>query len=460
MNAISPLDGRYADQLAPLRARFSEAALMRSRCLVELRYLLALEGTGQVETLAPSEQRAVEEAIARCSPGADFEDFSPWFSSIKEIESTVRHDVKSVEIFLAQTLGLSRPELVHLGLTSEDTNNLAYSLLLADFSAREQLPQLRRLMARLAELVERWAGAPFPTRTHGQPASPSTAGKELAVFLDRLLRQYANLSKLRFRGKLAGATGTYAAWMAAFPAHDACAFAERFVSSLGLVPSLVCTQVEDHDAWAEYFHASIRVNSVVIDLDRDLWEYISRGWFRQRPVSGEVGSSTMPHKINPIQFENSEGNLAIANTELSFLAERLCTSRMQRDLSDSTIERNIGAALAHGFLAIEQTLRGLERIDLDAGACLADLSSTPEVLAEAYQVTMRAAGHADAYDRLKRATRGRQVERRDLDETLDGLDLPEGTRERLSSASPSSYTGAASRVCEFVLARYRDEVAP
>ncbi|MBN1336918.1 MAG: adenylosuccinate lyase [Deltaproteobacteria bacterium] len=458
MNAISPLDGRYAGRVAHLGRFFSEAALVRARCLVELRYLGALESARLVPPFAPEERERIDAALSRCDPDQDLAYFAAWFEAIQTIEARTRHDVKAVEVFLAQELGLTLPGLVHLGLTSEDTNNLAYSLLLGAFVRQEQLPQVRRLMAALADLVNRWRDEPFPTRTHGQPASPSTAGKEMAVFLDRLVRLHRPLAALEFRGKLAGATGTYAAWTVAFPGTDPLAFAERFVTDLGLVPSLVCTQIEDHDTWAEYFQCTARIHTVVLDLDRDLWEYISRGWIRQRAVPGEVGSSTMPHKVNPIRFENSEGNLALANAHLGFLAGRLGTSRMQRDLTDSTVERTIGVALSHGWFALDQTIEGLAAIGLDREACREDLAATPEVLAEAYQAVLRAAGVADAYDRLKQATRGQTVTRETLDATLDGLSVPDPIRERLARLRPDTYTGEASRLCGLVLDRWREEV--
>ncbi len=460
MNPISPLDGRYAGQVSHLGRYFSEAALARARCRVELRYLLALETADLVPAFGEAERARIADALALCDPDTDLATFEPWFQAIRDIEARTRHDVKAVEVHLGRVLGLAQPGLIHLGLTSEDTNNLAWSLLLDTFVRKEQLPQVRRLMTTLADLVVRWRDQPFPTRTHGQPASPSTAGKEMAVFLDRLLRQHHLLTALRLRGKLAGATGTYAAWAAAFPGADPLAFAERFVEAFGLRPSLVCTQIEDHDTWAEYFQLSVRIHSVVLDLDRDVWEYVSRGWIRQRAVAGEVGSSTMPHKVNPIRFENSEGNLALANEHLGFLAQRLCTSRMQRDLSDSTVERTIGVALAHGWLALEQTIAGLGGIDLDPEACLADLEATPEVLAEAYQAVLRTAGVADAYDRLKAATRGRAVTREALDATLDDLTVPEPIRARLAALRPHTYVGEAGRICDRVLARWREEVQP
>ena len=328
---ISPLDGRYAARLAPLAECFSEFALVRARCEVELRYLLALDETGLFPPLSAVEREAIDETLA------GFDDAA--FERIKGIEETTHHDVKACEVYLRERLGLAHPNQIHFALTSEDINNLAYARLLDRYRSGIHLPQLVRLVRVLRDLAERHAELPFPARTHGQPATPTTAGKEIAVFLARLLRQAEFVCAHRFRGKLGGATGTLAAHCVAFPDFDWSAFSGRFVASLGLEWNPCTTQIEDHDSMAEYFDAAARIDRIVLDLDLDLWQYISQGEVVQRVVETEVGSSAMPHKVNPIRFENSEGNVRIANALFEALCEHLGTSRMQRDLSESTVQR-------------------------------------------------------------------------------------------------------------------------
>lgn len=447
---ISPLDGRYRATLEPLASYFSEAALMRSRCLVELRFLEALDRTGRFPALTAAEKERVAQATGSFTD-ADFD-------RVKEIELSTRHDVKACELFLVERLQLRQPGLVHFGLTSEDTNNLAYSLLLRAYRDEQQLPLVRQLLQALVADVHAWSAVPFPTRTHGQPASPSTAGKELAVFVARLLRQYRQLRDLDFRGKLSGATGTYAAFMAAVPDYDWIAFSRDFVTSLGLQHNAVTTQIEDHDTWSEYFAVVQRVATIVLDLDLDMWEYISRGFFVQRARPGDVGSSTMPHKVNPIHFENSEGNLALGLALLATMAQRFGHSRMQRDLSDSTIERNIGVALGHVHLALTETLRGLERIDLAAAACRAQLEASPELLAEPFQVILKYAGVHDAYDRLKALTRGTEVSREQLDRLARESTADPAVQRRLLDLTVPAYVGAAERLCRQVVEEAQAEI--
>ncbi|MBM4353175.1 MAG: adenylosuccinate lyase [Deltaproteobacteria bacterium] len=447
MEAISPLDGRYREVVASLREFFSEHALMRERCRVEIAYLRMLAGTGLLGRLEPGEL----ERMADLEKGFGEADFL----RIKEIEKVHRHDVKACELFLRERLGLARPGMIHFGLTSEDVNNLAWSLLLSRFRDREQAPLAASLCKALCDLAERYEASPFPAHTHGQIASPTTAGKELCVFGVRLVRQLATLKRMRFLGKLNGATGTYAAMYAAFPDFDWVAFSHDFVRQLGLVPNIVTTQIEDHDTWAEYFACVSRVNNIIMDLDQDMWSYISRGYFVQEAVRGETGSSTMPHKVNPIHFENSEGNLAISNALLAMLQDKLCRSRMQRDLSDSTVERNIGVALAHSMLAMAETLKGLARVSLDEAACRAEVEAHPEVLAEAYQTILRAAGVADAYERMKDVTRGKAAGLEELHELARGLPVDIAVRESLLALTPARYIGASVRVC----GRARAEIA-
>jgi adenylosuccinate lyase len=440
---ISPLDGRYRARLAELPAYFSEFALMRTRCEVELAYLEALDRTRLFPSLTDEDRQRIDRVRASFS-GDDFE-------RIVEIDRAINHDVKACELYLRERLGLAQPNLIHFGLTSTDVDNLAYGLLLTRFRDEQQLPHIRRLIERLADGVEAWKSVVFPARTHGQPASPTTLGKEFAVFLSRLLRQATQLAGHRFRGKLTGATGTHASFVAAFPDHDWMAFSGEFVESLGLEPNRCTTQIEDHDTLAEYFAIVARINNIASDLDRDLWEYISRGDLIERRVDAEVGSSTMPHKVNPIRFENSEGNVAMANALLHAFSDKLTQSRMQRDLSDKTVKRNIGVALAHSHLAIGQTIDGLERIDVDEEGVRRVVDSAPEVLAEGYQTILREAGIENPYELLRGLTRGEAVTLDRLHEFVDGLSVADNVKRRLLELRPTDYIGLASRICDEVL---------
>jgi len=446
---ISPLDGRYAGKVGHLGEYFSEFALMEARAQVECAYLLAQEETGLWPPL-PSDRKA---AIQDVMEHFDDEDFA----RIKEIEKSTRHDVKAVEVFLREQLALPDPSRIHFGLTSEDVNNLAFSLMLDGYRVEEQLPTLALLIRTLADMAAPLRDAAMPTRTHGQKASPSTAGKELAVFAARLLRIYRALDAFRFRGKLGGATGTWSAFTAAFPSYDWMSFTERFVSRLGFAPNLVTTQIEDHDGWAGYLNLTRQAANVLIDLARDLWQYLSMGFFQERIDEGAVGSSTMPHKVNPIRFENSEGNLEVAVGLLGTLSDKLARARLQRDLSDSTATRNIGVGLAHVHLAMLETCGGLERLEFNAPRCIAELEDSPELLAEPVQTILRTAGVNDAFDLLKRATRGRKTTREDLLALVDGLDVPDDVKTRCRGLRVRDYLGLAPQVCDRVTAQV-DEI--
>ncbi len=445
---ISPLDGRYKDRLAGLGDYFSEFALMRARCEVELRYLLALDKTGLFEPLEEEERGRIGELLS----SFDREDFK----RIKGIEKGIGHDLKACEIFLRDALDLKNPNLVHFGLTSEDVNNLAYGLILTRYRDHAQLPQLRDLIATLLDLVERWKGIPFPARTHGQPASPTTARKEMAVFLSRLLRQARRLERFRFAGKLNGASGNYSALLASFPDYDWEGFAGRFVSGLGLEPNRATTQVEDGDRLSEFFSIVLAIDMIVLDLDLDIWEYISRGEIVQLADPDEVGSSTMPHKVNPIRFETSEGNISVANALLQAFMTTLTRSRMQRDLSGSTIRRNIGVALAHSHLAIGETIDGLRRVEVDFEAASRALEAHPEVLTEAYQTILRAAGYEDPYELFRNATRGKDISLAALRELIDHLEVDQKIKDRLRKLDVKGYTGIAIRIAEEVATQARD----
>ncbi|MBI4818691.1 MAG: adenylosuccinate lyase [Deltaproteobacteria bacterium] len=447
---ISPLDGRYRERVGHLGSYFSEFALMSARVRVELDYAEALERTGLWKSLSV-EERARIERLRR-----DFGEKE--FRRIKELEGQTRHDLKACELFLREALSLREPNRIHFGITSEDVNNLAYSALFREFVQRELLPQVKKLVAGLCDRAQLWADAPFPTRTHGQRATPSTAGKELAVFVSRLTRHGKVLASFRFAGKMNGATGTYGAMVAASPGFDWVSFCEGFVRELGFEPNPITTQIEDHDRWAELFDLVRRLANVVLDLDRDLWSYLSLGWFQETAEGGQVGSSTMPHKVNPIHFENSEGNLELAVAMLSAMGDKLTRSRMQRDLSDSTVTRNVGVALSHVWMALDETIRGLARIELNQARCLADLEDGPEVLAEPIQSILRVSGVSeDPYELLRSFTRGRRVSREDLMELVGTLPLDEELGRRISDLRARHYVGAAPDLCRRAIETARRE---
>ncbi len=443
LTALSPLDGRYAGQTAPLGELFSEFALFRQRVCIEVRWLRALAADPALTDfppLAPSEQEFLERLCA---------DFSvPEAGRIKQIEARLRHDLKAVEYFLRErlaehpTLG-ARVGYLHFACTSEDINNLCYALALREARERHLVPALVELEDALLERVRRHADCPMPARTHGQLASPTTLGKELAVFLTRLRRQRHLLAQVRVSGKFNGAVGNYSAHFAAYPEVDWPRLTREFILALGLDWNDCTTQVEAHDYMAEYFHALIRLNVILIDLCRDLWGYISLGYFRQKAVAGEIGSSTMPHKINPIDFENAEGNLGLSNALLAHLAENLPLSRWQRDLSDSTRQRNIGAGFGHALLAWHGCRRGLDKLEADPVAMQADLADTWEVLAEAVQTVMRRYGLSDPYTQLKCLSRGRKPDQAKLHELIRQSKLPQQAKQRLLRLTPSTYLGNA-----------------
>ncbi len=440
---ISPLDGRYGDRLHKLGAYFSEFALMRERCRVELLYVKALDAAKLFPRLSPEEIDRIDQALAEFSDEA--------YGRIKEIESTTRHDVKACEFFLREKLNLTNNNLIHFGLTSEDANNLAHNLMLKGYLEQEQLPLLKTVVQQLCELAEQWKAVPFPARTHGQKASPTTAGKEIAVSINRLLRQYCKLKNFRFTGKLNGAVGNFSAMLAAFPEYDWMTFGDRFVESLGMTSNIATTQIEDHDTWAEYFNITRQINNIIIDLNQDFWAYISRDLYQEQTTAGEVGSSTMPHKVNPINFENSEGNLMLSNSLLTMLSDKLCRSRMQRDLSDSTVERNMGVALAHAHLAVTETLRGLKKVRLNETRCRAELEQSPELLAEPIQTILRPVIQEDPYTLLKQLTRGKAITQEEIDRFIDELDIDKNVKVRLKGLQVTAYIGDAVKICERVL---------
>ena len=426
LRAISPLDGRYASQAEPLRDHLSEWALIRRRVQVEVEWLAVL---------APELPGAV-----RAIPDAFSDDDA---AAIKAIEQRTNHDVKAVEYFLRERVDAELRELLHFGLTSEDVNNLAYALMLRDAVAEVWRPAAEELVERVAELARATREVPLLSRTHGQPATPTTFGKEMAVFVARWRRQLAQLDHQEYRGKLNGAVGTYGALVVARPDVDWEDASRRFVEGLGLTWSPLTTQIEPHDWIAELFALIGRFNAITVDFDRDVWAYVSRGLVRQRVVAGEVGSSTMPHKVNPIDFENSEANAGVSSALGAHMAATLPVSRLQRDLSDSSLLRNSGAVVGHSLLALRSALRGLGKVDVDEAAMRAELDNAWEVLAEAVQTVMRKRGGGDPYEQLKDLTRGERIDGDRLRAFVAGLDLDEADRQRLLDLTPAAYVGLA-----------------
>jgi len=445
LEALSPVDGRYRAATEPLRALLSEGGLIRERIRIEAQWLLQL--TAAAPQLAGS---AFSPAVSDCARQLAQAPAPTAAAAVKSIEARINHDVKAVEYYVREQLAAAGAqaatlELVHFGCTSEDINNLSYACLLR--AARGTLlPVLAARAHELTELAHRYADIAMPARTHGQPASPTTLGKELANFAARLTRAQRRWAAVGILGKWNGAVGNFNAHIAALPALDWPAIAQAFVGSLGLDYNPWTTQIEPHDWIGEYCDAIAAANVVCIDLCRDLWGYVSLGYLRQRAVAGEVGSSTMPHKVNPIDFENAEGNCGIANALLRHFAEKLPVSRWQRDLTDSTVLRNLGVALAHSLIAWRALGRGLEKIEPDTERMRADLAGTWEVLGEAVQTVLRAAGVPDGYERLKEFTRGRQIDAATLAVFIDALPLPANEKARLRSLRPQSYIGLAARL--------------
>ena len=450
LTALSPVDGRYATRCAELRGIFSEAGLVRARVRVEAAWLQALAACpGVVELRGLTHDDLA--VVARVA--ADFGDEDA--AAVKAIERETNHDVKAVEYYIKGRLAdhpawKSRLEFVHFACTSEDINNLAYALMCLEARDRVLLPRLEGLAATLRAMAHAHADDAMMSRTHGQPATPTTLGKEVAVFVHRLRRCIEQLQAVRILGKANGAVGNYNAHLSAYPDVDWPAFSRRLVEGLGLQWNPYTTQIEPHDWMAEYFDALSRANTVLIDLCRDFWGYISVGCFRQKVVAGEVGSSTMPHKVNPIDFENAEGNFGVANALLRFMAEKLPVSRWQRDLTDSTVQRNIGVALAHADLAIQSVSRGLARLEVDREHLAAELDANWELLAEPIQTVMRRHAVPEAYEQLKALTRGRRLDAAALAAFIDGLAIPEDEKTRLRALSPATYLGLAARLARDV----------
>lgn len=444
LTAISPVDGRYAGKCNALREIVSEYGLIRNRVRVEVHWLEALTREKAItEVPLPSTDAAWH--LRQVSQAFDL----AGAERIKEIEKTTNHDVKAVEYFIKEQLGAHEElknfaEFVHFACTSEDINNLSYSLMLKE--AREELlPLMDKLITAIGKLAHNHAAQPMLSRTHGQSASPTTLGKEMANVVARLRRQREQFAAVPLLGKINGAVGNYNAHMSAYPEVDWPAFARSFVESLDLDWNAYTTQIEPHDCIAEYFHAVMRFNTILLDFDRDVWGYISLGYFRQRTVEGEVGSSTMPHKVNPIDFENSEGNLGLANAVMDHLAAKLPVSRWQRDLTDSTVLRNIGVGLAHAVIAFEATLKGISKLQANPEKLAADLDDAWEVLAEPIQTVMRRYGIEQPYEKLKALTRGKAITQELMAEFVESLEIPEEARTRLLELTPASYVGNAEK---------------
>ncbi|MEX1993414.1 MAG: adenylosuccinate lyase [Steroidobacteraceae bacterium] len=443
LTALSPLDGRYASQCADLAALFSEAALIGQRVRVEAAWFSQLANSGRFAALAGLASGPAAR-LAALSHGLDL----AAVQRVKALERETNHDVKAVEYFVREQLAAAgasaaQLEFVHFGCTSEDVNNLSYALMLVEARQSVLLPAIEQVTEGVAALAARDAGLAMLSRTHGQPASPTTLGKEAANYVARLRRASHALLRVEALGKWNGAVGNFNAHVAAAPAVDWRAESRALVMGFGLTPNEYTTQIEPHDWIAEYCDALARANTILIDLCRDLWAYISIGYFIQRPVAGETGSSTMPHKVNPIAFENAEGNAGLANAMLRHFAEKLPLSRWQRDLTDSTVMRNLGVALGHATIAWRSALTGLARIEPDATRIAADLDAHWEVLGEAIQTVLRVHGVADAYEKLKAFTRGRDVGAAELRAFVAGLGLPDEARRRLEQLTPSAYTGLA-----------------
>ena len=444
LTALSPLDGRYAGKIEPLRRYFSELGLIRYRVLVEVEWLKALAAEPKIREVPRFSKATIKKLDAVV---ADFSDADG--ARVKKIESVTNHDVKAIEYFLKEKLGGNREvarvaEFIHFACTSEDINNLCHALMLKAARDEVMLPGLDAIIERLRTIAHEQAGAAMLAHTHGQPASPTTLGKEIANVVARLKRARGRIAAVTMLGKANGAVGNYNAHLSAYPDIDWEKFSRRFVESLGLEFNPYTIQIEPHDAIAELFDAYARCNTMLLDLDRDLWGYISLGYFKQKTKAGEIGSSTMPHKVNPIDFENSEGNLGVANALLRHMADKLPVSRWQRDLTDSTVLRNMGVALGHTLLAYDSCLKGLGKLEANHAKLAADLDANWEVLAEPIQTVMRRYAVSGAYEQLKELTRGKDgINRASLAVFIRGLQIPDTEKKRLLKMTPATYIGKA-----------------
>ena len=448
LTALSPLDGRYAGKVDALREHFSEFGLIKSRLKVEIEWLKALAAEphfAEIARFSPSTVAELDALVANFGVEQAAE--------VKAEEAVTNHDVKALEYWIkkntknnAEVVKVS--EFIHFACTSEDINNLSHALMCQGAREQAMLPMLDKVIAKLVELAHAYADIPMMSRTHGQPATPSTMGKEMANVAYRLQRARARIAQVELLGKINGAVGNYNAHLAAYPGYDWEGFAKKFVESLGLTFNPYTIQIEPHDALAELFDAFARANSILVDLDRDIWGYISLGFFKQKVKAGEIGSSTMPHKVNPIDFENSEGNFGLANAMLKFLAEKLPVSRWQRDLTDSTVLRNMGVGLGYALLGYDSLLKGLGKLEINADLMHADLDANWELLAEPIQTVMRRYAVPNAYEKLKELTRGTRVSRTGMQEFVSTLDIPEAAKAELLKLTPWDYTGKAAELAK------------
>jgi adenylosuccinate lyase len=443
LTALSPLDGRYAAKVEPLRAHFSEFGLIKNRIKVEIEWLKALAANPEIAEV-PAFSRDTIAELDLVTSGFAVSDAE----AVKKIEAVTNHDVKAVEYWLKERFKnnaevMRVTEFIHFGCTSEDINNTSHALMLNDARSQILLPGLDKVIARFRELAHALAELPMLSRTHGQPATPTTLGKEMANVAARLLRARDRIAGVNMLAKFNGAVGNYNAHLSAYPDLDWEGFARRFIESLGLEFNPYTIQIEPHDAMAELFDAIARCNTILIDADRDIWQYISMGYFKQKTKAGEIGSSTMPHKVNPIDFENSEGNLGLANSVLRHLSEKLPISRLQRDLTDSTVLRNMGVAFGYVVLAHDSTMRDLGKLEANPQRLAEDLDNCWEVLAEPVQTVMRRYGVANPYEQLKELTRGKGIEPDALAAFIEGLAIPAAEKARLKEMTPASYIGKA-----------------
>jgi adenylosuccinate lyase len=443
LSAISPVDGRYGSKVKSLRPIFSEFGLIKYRVTVEVRWLQKLAATSAIAEV-PTFTAQANEVLNQIVTNFSEEDAL----SIKKIEATTNHDVKAVEYFLKEKIADNAElnavtEFIHFACTSEDINNLSHALMLTDCRENVLLPEIDNILAAMKALAIEYKTIPMMCRTHGQPASPSTLGKEMANVYVRLQRQREQIAKVEMLGKINGAVGNYNAHLSAYPEVDWHQFANEFVTSLGLSFNAFTTQIEPHDYIAELFDAIARFNTILIDFDRDIWGYIAMGHFKQKTIAGEIGSSTMPHKVNPIDFENSEGNLGIANALFTHLSQKLPISRWQRDLTDSTVLRNLGVGFAHTMIAYGATLKGISKLEVNEANLAAELDSNWEVLAEPVQTVMRRYGIEKPYEKLKELTRGKRVNGDSMRAFIMTLELPEHAKAQLCEMTPASYIGRA-----------------
>jgi len=439
LHALSPLDGRYENETTPLRDYFSEFAYLSSRARLELDFLSALSERGLIRPLTVSERAVLD----------SFSDGDA--QKIQEYEKTTRHDVKAIEYFLREKISDDIHQWIHFGLTSEDINNIAQAIALRDSRDNVLLPAFNHLINSLRDFAKKTRALPMLARTHGQPAVPTTLGKEIAVYLLRLKKCCDEIANHKFEAKLNGAVGNFNALQAAVPQIDWISFSKEFIENLGLQPNLVTSQILPYDNWIRYFDSIKRVNTVLLDYTQDIWRYSSEGYLKQKIVEGEVGSSTMPQKVNPIDFENAEGNLGLANALLTHYGQKLPISRLQRDLSDSTVRRTFGVALGHTLLAWNNITRGMARVDVDDEKLNSDLNAHWEIISEGAQTILRATGQSDAYESLKSQTQGRVLTEADFKSWVEAINVDEETRARLQCLSPESYIGLAIQIVDEIV---------